>query len=128
MNLSVIRILDDPQLNGVYRLDSPSDRLPALDGRVLADKEALLAALGWALEFPAYYGANWDALEECLMDMSWRPGPIALHLEHADALDPELLHMLMDIFTDAADTWRDEGRACSLFLSGQKDPELPLAA
>jgi len=127
MSLSVDRILGDPQLNGVYRLKSPSDRLPVLDGRVLTDKAALLAALGWALEFPDYYGANWDALEECLADMSWRQGPIALHIGHADALAPELLHILMDVFSEAAGAWSEEGRGCCLFLSGLKDNDLPLA-
>ncbi len=123
MSTPVARILENPALNGVYRLEVPSDLLPTLDGRVLADKDALLAALGWALEFPDYYGANWDALEECLHDMSWREGAIALHIDHADALVPELLCTLMDIFMDAADAWRDEGRACSLFLAGLKDAD-----
>jgi RNAse (barnase) inhibitor barstar len=127
MSLSVDHILRDPQLNAVYRLDKPSNRLPRLDGRVLADKDALLAALGWALEFPDYYGLNWDALEECLTDMSWRAGPIALHIEHADALASELLHRVMEIFADAAETWREAGRPCSLFLTGLDSPELPRA-
>lgn len=127
MSLSVAHILEDARLNGVYRLERPSELLPTLDGQVLADKSGLLAALGWALEFPEYYGANWDALEECLNDMSWRSGPIALHISHADALAPELLHTLIDIFSDAAEAWHEEGRACSLFLSDQKDSELPLA-
>lgn len=128
MSLSVERILNDPSLNGVYRLDQASDRLPVLDGRVLRDKDGLLAALGWALEFPDYYGVNWDALEECLTDMSWRAGPIALHVEHAEALAPELLHTFMDIFADAAKAWHEEGRPCSLFLSGLKAPDLPAAS
>jgi RNAse (barnase) inhibitor barstar len=127
MSLPVDRILADPTLNGIYRLDGSSDLLPTLDGCVLDDKAGLLAALGWALEFPDYYDANWDALEECLMDMSWRSGPIALHLEHADALAPELLHTLIDIFSGAAVSWREEGRPCSLFLSGLAGTELTLA-
>lgn len=127
MNPTVAHILADPSLNGVYRLDHPSDLLPTLDGRGLDGKAGLLAALGWALEFPDYYGANWDALEECLNDMSWRNGAIALHIEHADVLSQELLHALVDIFTDAAAAWAGEGRACSLFLSGLKDAHLPPA-
>lgn len=127
MSLSVAHILADPTLNGLYRLDTPSELLPTLDGRILDDKAALLAALGWALEFPDYYGATWDGLEECLNDMSWREGAIALHIEHADALGQELLHTLMDIFADAANAWGESGRACSLFLSGLKGVELPLS-
>ncbi len=128
MTYSVEQILADPGLNGVYRLDAPSELLPTLDGRILTDKDTLLAALGWALEFPDYFGANWDALEECLTDMAWRPGAIALHVGHAAALDPELLDVLVDVFSDAADYWQDQGRACSLFLSGLDDTELSLVS
>ena len=127
-HLTVARILADPSRNGVYRLETPSNLLSSLDGRVLEGKAGLLEALGWALEFPDYYGANWDALEECLLDMSWREGPIALYIRHADALAPDLLGTLLEICADAAAAWREEGRACSLFLGGLKDAaHLPLA-
>lgn len=127
MTPSIVHILEEPQLNGIYRLAEPSDSLPALDGRALIDKDGLLVALGWALEFPDYYGANWDALEECLMDMSWRPGAIILHIDHADALTPELLDTLVAIFADVAEAWRKQERVCSLFLSGLEKKNLPLA-
>jgi hypothetical protein len=33
------------------------------------DKEELLVRMGRALGFPDYYGANWDAFDECLRDL-----------------------------------------------------------
>lgn len=37
------------------------------------DKEQLLTTLAAQLEFPAYFGRNWDAADECLRDLSWIP-------------------------------------------------------
>lgn len=34
-------------------------------------KEKLLGVLSGSLRFPKYFGWNWDALEECLRDLSW---------------------------------------------------------
>jgi hypothetical protein len=49
----------------------------------IPDKAALLAHIARELNFPDYFGGNWDALEECLCDLSWLPkGPV--FLDHAD--------------------------------------------
>lgn len=55
-------------------------RLPA----GLRSKRQLLAVLADRLRFPAYFGGNWDALEECLHDLSWIPADVELVLMHAD--------------------------------------------
>jgi RNAse (barnase) inhibitor barstar len=42
-------------------------------------KEALLDELYQRLRLPDYFGDNWDALEECIRDLSWLPpGPVVL--------------------------------------------------
>jgi RNAse (barnase) inhibitor barstar len=49
----------------------------------LATKEALFEELYQRLQFPDYFGGNWDALWECIRDLSWLPdGPIVL--KHRD--------------------------------------------
>lgn len=37
--------------------------------------DELLATLGRAFAFPDYYGHNYNALDECLRDLSWLPAP-----------------------------------------------------
>jgi hypothetical protein len=39
----------------------------------IKSKRELLDFLAEALEFPSYFGCNWDALDECLTDLSWIP-------------------------------------------------------
>lgn len=40
-----------------------------LDGWVVESKSEFLAAIGTLLEFPDYYGQNFDALADCLSDV-----------------------------------------------------------
>ena len=62
-----------------------------IDGRAAPDKAALLALLAAALKFPAYFGGNLDALEDCLRDLGeFAPAPGYLMLiEHAGAACPD---------------------------------------
>ncbi|HEY2110655.1 MAG TPA: barstar family protein [Dongiaceae bacterium] len=61
--------------------------LAAFDGAAISDGPALLKALGQALTFPPYYGANWDAAEECLRDLGERyPSGCSLLVDHAGRL------------------------------------------
>lgn len=72
----------------VQRRIAPLDwKLGHLDGTAISGKADLLLAVGAALAFPPYYGQNWDALEECLTDLSWLPAQGYLLLyDQADQL------------------------------------------
>ena len=55
---------------------------PALAAEVRAGigkPEGLFGELAESLRFPDYFGENWNALEECIRDLSWLPpGPVVL--------------------------------------------------
>lgn len=62
--------------------DSDLPASPALAADVpagITTKDALLDELYQRLRFPDYFGGNWDALWECIRDLSWLPaGPVVL--------------------------------------------------
>jgi RNAse (barnase) inhibitor barstar len=62
-------------------LRAPNWRLVRLTGR-LRRKHDLLRAVASGLKFPDYFGWNWDALEECLCDLSWLDAPAGIVLLH----------------------------------------------
>jgi RNAse (barnase) inhibitor barstar len=54
--------------------------------RELRSKEDLLQELAEKARFPSYFGKNWDALYDCLNDLSWIEGS-KLVLVQASSLD-----------------------------------------
>jgi Barstar (barnase inhibitor) len=87
--------------------------LAAFNGAAIADGPALLKALGKALAFPAYYGANWDAAEECLRDLAERfPQGCALFIDHAGVLWhrlPRKMGLLVSLWLAASDDLASAG-------------------
>ena len=110
--------LTDPARSGAYRVEHDRDIRDAVSSGGVdlvpvalgAGKEAMLAALARSLAFPDWFGGNWDALQDCLTDLSWRKdAPRVLLLSGAGAGDD--LGILVDILASAADFWRERGKA-----------------
>ena len=125
----------DAAYSGVYRVQRADGVREATRGTRLdvaridlggaADKDALLARLAEALGFPDWFGGNWDALEDCLADLSWRAGEgHMLLLERHGELHLDDLGVLIDVLAAAADYWRGRGRP---FFAVLVDPEGVLA-
>lgn len=77
----------------------------------IKSKTALLEALFVALRFPDYFGGNWDALEECIHDLSWLPsGDVVLRHRDLPMLeDRPSLSIYLEILKEAVEKWRTSG-------------------
>lgn len=81
-------------------------------GRVpagVSDKEQLMRVLEEALRLPDYFGRNWDALSDCLRDLSWLP-PGRVHLVHDAVPDllPKDLRSYVDVLATAVADWKPQ--------------------
>ena len=119
--------LQDPVRSGVYRL-TRSDAIDEVMGSAaqidLKDGNAL-RAISQALRFPDWFGGNWDALEDCLGDLSWRPGDgHVLVFRNWQALTSDDLGVLIDVLRSSAEFWQGRGKP---FFAVLVDPQARLA-
>lgn len=118
-------LLADAASGGVYFVDA-RDRaalveaatglqfaVAAIDFNAAHERETALARIALALQFPAWFGGNWDALQDCLGDLSWLEGKGYLLLfDHSSAwreAEPEAFAILLDILEAAARGWAGSG-------------------
>jgi hypothetical protein len=117
----LIKRLQDAARSGVYRasrVDAIEDalrgsrlslaRIPLQD---VTEKSPLLRRIAGRMGFPAWFGENWDALEDCLTDLSWREGGgHVLAFEGFQFLPAEELGVLIDVMISAAEFWAARGK------------------
>lgn len=75
-------------------------------------KEKLLSVLAAKLRFPSYFGHNWDALEECLRDLSWlseQPRVVIVHKAFPFSAAGDSLATYQSILADAVAIHRQRG-------------------
>jgi RNAse (barnase) inhibitor barstar len=80
----------------------------------------VLQRLAVQLQFPDWFGQNWDALADCLTDFSWREAPgYVLVLEQLGdfrAASDDDFDTLIEILSDASASWGGMGLPFWAFL------------
>lgn len=133
----LIERLQDASRSGVYRTSGDREILEASRGSGLhvtsidlsqvREKNALLEKLARALQFPAWFGKNWDALEDCLGDLSWLDGAGQVLLFHNDdELGADDRGVLIDVLASSAEFWAGRGKPFfAVFIDPRRARELP---
>lgn len=130
-------VLADAATAGVYH-QPPSDPQPLLaaaeargfavfriDLATAGNKAELLAEIGRAMRFPDWFGGNFDALADCLNDLSWCPADgylvMLAHCDRIHGLAEAEFVATLNIFEQAADEWREQGVPFWCFVDMQAD-------
>lgn len=83
--------------------------MKVLRGGKCRTRAGLLAEFARVLDFPDYFGHNWDALEECLADLEWLPAKgYVLLLTEAELVlpeDEEDYATFLEVLNDAGEAW-----------------------
>ena len=142
MSQKLQKVLAQSNLAGIYHL--PRSDCKALKQATLAlgygwlqadldekrDISAVLEKLGKALRLPDWYGANFDALSDCLTDLSWNEAPgYVLLLSGADELhgrDHASFETLNEVFSGVVENWQEAKVPFWVFYDMRPDGLAPL--
>ncbi len=91
----------------------------------IRSKAELLAILAEAGRFPDYFGSNWDALQDCLRDLSWIDSReiIILHSDVPLKESPPECRTYLEILQTAIVDWSQDANPDAL----EAPPEWPFA-
>ena len=132
----LLQRLQDSARSGVYRAGRVDEIVDAVKGSKMAlvtirlrkgEKADLLRAIAKALDFPDWFGSNWDALEDCLSDLSWREAAgHVLIFEGTARLPLDERGTLLDVLASAAQFWAQQGTPFfAVFIDPGRTLELP---
>ena len=96
-----------------------------IDLHRVAGKAGFLGRAARALKFPEWFGKNWDALNDCLTDLSWLKGKgWVIIFENSKGFaerNPQLFQKAVEVFQAASDYWRRAGKPFWVFFHGPCD-------
>ena len=89
------------------------------------DKKDFLSRLADALNFPDWFGGNWDAANDCLTDLEWQPNKTGyvLVFEKADHFAANCkpdFEVATTVLGSAAEFWKEQGRPFWALIAGSQ--------
>ena len=95
-----------------------------LDGKEITNKQTFLKQAGESLKFPAYYGQNWDAFNDCITDLGWCPARAYILIYDQPEIfakaEPEQWQIALTILNYAVEYWREKKHPNGYFLTQLK--------
>jgi Barstar (barnase inhibitor) len=91
-----------------------------LDGGRMNEPTLLMQEFARSLEFPDYFGHNWDALEDCLGDLGWLDERLTHFVIWIDRWEHCASPMLLEVLEQAVTLWADGATPLYVLLSGDR--------
>jgi hypothetical protein len=110
-DLPIILMPQGEAENLVYSLQCNPDggAVRVIRGWKCSNYEALHNEVAAALQFPNYYGENWNAMDECITDLDWMPAD--WYLIHVSTIEDVLsgdegsFSIFLRVLLDAGRVW-----------------------
>jgi RNAse (barnase) inhibitor barstar len=139
---SLLELLPDSERAGVFESSLDPDEITAaaktvglqvfkLDLRRTSGKLKFLEQIAKTFRFPSYFGKNWDALNDCITDLSWLDGAgwvlLLTHCRDFAAEHEDSFTTALTLLSSTAKHWRTRRKPFWVFVQSQSgwDSGLP---
>ena len=90
-----------------------------IEGSKICDKNSLFKEFSEKLDFPDYFGFNWDAFSDCMTDLSWLDNKNSFLIIYKGTrqfrlASPEEWRIAQDILLEIVDYWREQGKSVTI--------------
>jgi RNAse (barnase) inhibitor barstar len=126
MNSGVYHI--SQSLNGSIKKAAKAQNLDftQIDLRNTKSKITFLKTAGRALDFPSYFGMNWDAFSDLLTDMTWKPAAgYVILFTNFQSISENMAgeaHIVINILESSAAYWKRRSVPFFIIVSEKLSP------
>lgn len=102
--------------NWVWQISNrnPSAAIRFVRGHKMKTTQGLFDEFSAAMQLPYYFGENWDAFRDCLLDLKWLSaeayGVIVSNSQSLLEVSPRDLEILLEYLEEAATEFKQEGK------------------
>jgi Barstar (barnase inhibitor) len=89
-----------------------------LEGQQVSSLDRYFKVLAELFQFPDYFGGNWDAVADCLTDLSWEEGDriLVAYSNYQGLRGGEDWDLVMEIWSNTIEFWRGQGVMVAVVL------------
>ncbi|NJM46546.1 MAG: barstar family protein [Alkalinema sp. RU_4_3] len=89
-----------------------------IEGQQITSLDRYFQVLADLFQFPNYFGKNWDAVADCLMDLAWEEGDrvLIVYSNYQDLREDRNWEVAMEVWSDAIEFWQRQGVMVAVVL------------
>ena len=88
-------------------------RVVSINGEAIKDKQDLFDIFSKKLNFPSYFGNNWDAFWDCITDLEWLGDvQVIIKIRKIECIKDKITRKnLVELLADASRYWKKRGKS-----------------
>ena len=124
-NIKYTSLLQEEVYHEIWRESHAGSYVSYLRGKHCKTEGDFLIQVAASFQFPAYYGENWPAFDECIQDLEWISfskifvilDDFSMAFREQPSCQKLLQNRVVEYWGNAIDYWASEGKTVEVWLN-----------